>query len=371
MLKLLKHLMATVSRVQIASKAVCMRWMTMSDQEKRQAQQRAFSVAVCAAAFAVGGPLVGHRIEILKNDESFHADAKTLNTRLARHDDGQARLRMHGAARLVNATFQEGAGPAWRSASSAGRRETAARFEAVAEAQQLNGVAGALFSMPGAASADAHSRDAAALRDLAAYDLLHFDSREFQRKELDCLAEAVYYEARSENVRGQIAVAEVVMNRVNDPHFPKTVCGVVYQGRYRMTGCQFTFTCDGSIRHRPRGPSWERARAVALHVQMGLAKPVTNNATHYHAGYVSPYWSAGLVSTGAIGEHIFYRFPSTQAEWAKAHDAMAARAHHHAQEGDAADDADLAPAEKTEAPSLMPISASNKDAAVDRANSPL
>ena len=108
--------------------------------------------------------------------------------------------------------------------------------------------------------------------------------------ELDCLSEAVYYEARSEDTIGQMAVAEVVMNRVRDPRFPKTICDVVYQGQYRDTGCQFTFTCDGSLRHKPSGDAWDRAKDVALHVMLGLNTPVTNKATHYHTDYVNPYW---------------------------------------------------------------------------------
>ncbi len=106
-------------------------------------------------------------------------------------------------------------------------------------------------------------------------------------------------------------MAEVVMNRVRDSRFPKTVCAVVYQGRYRDTGCQFTFTCDGSLANKPRGEAWDRAKDVALNTMLGLTKPVTNKATHYHTDYVNPYWKAGMVETKVIGTHIFYRFPKT------------------------------------------------------------
>jgi hypothetical protein len=100
---------------------------------------------------------------------------------------------------------------------------------------------------------------------------------------------------------------------------------VVFQGQYRNTGCQFTFTCDGSLHHKPSGEAWDRAKAVALHVAMGLNKPVTNKATHYHTDYVNPYWKAGMVETAEIGTHIFYRFPKTGAEWSKARLALAAQ----------------------------------------------
>lgn len=128
--------------------------------------------------------------------------------------------------------------------------------------------------------------------------------------ELRCLAEAIYYEARGESYRGQVAVAEVVMNRVRSRHYPGSVCGVVYQGSHRATGCQFTFTCDGSLNRRARGRAWERARNIAGQVLLGYTRAVTGNATHYHTTAVNPVWSATLVETSRVGEHIFYRFPS-------------------------------------------------------------
>jgi hypothetical protein len=117
------------------------------------------------------------------------------------------------------------------------------------------------------------------------------------------------------------------MNRVRDPRFPKSICEVVYQGQYRDTGCQFTFTCDGSVRTKPSGVSWDRAKSVALHVMLGLNKPVTNKATHYHTDYVNPYWAPGLVETATIGTHIFYRFPKTSTEWRNARIALDASRH--------------------------------------------
>jgi len=125
---------------------------------------------------------------------------------------------------------------------------------------------------------------------------------------LDCLTQAVYYEARSEPIDGERAVAQVVLNRVRDRAFPKSVCGVVYQGSNRNTGCQFTFTCDGSLL-RPREPgAWERARAVAAAALSGEVYAPVGSATHYHANYVQPWWAASLTRIGAIGNHIFYRW---------------------------------------------------------------
>lgn len=125
---------------------------------------------------------------------------------------------------------------------------------------------------------------------------------------LECLTAAVYHEARSEGVDGQRAVAQVVLNRVRDRAFPSSVCGVVYQGSNRATGCQFSFTCDGSL-NRPRQPAaWERAREIAAAALGGEVYAPVGSATHYHANYVSPWWAPSLARIGAVGAHIFYRW---------------------------------------------------------------
>ena len=107
-----------------------------------------------------------------------------------------------------------------------------------------------------------------------------------------------------------MAVAEVVINRSLHRAYPNTICGVVYQGAERSTGCQFTFTCDGSMAVAPYGRGWERAQNVADHALMGFARPVTNRATHYHTTAVDPHWNDTLVRTRRIGSHVFYRFPN-------------------------------------------------------------
>ncbi|MBL8554693.1 MAG: cell wall hydrolase [Phenylobacterium sp.] len=125
---------------------------------------------------------------------------------------------------------------------------------------------------------------------------------------LQCLAEAVYYEAAREPEVGQEAVAQVVLNRLRHPAYPKSVCGVVYQGSARTTGCQFTFTCDGSLRYRPMAALWTRARAVAERALNGYVDKGVGSATHYHAQYVAPYWAPTLVKMTQVGQHIFYRW---------------------------------------------------------------
>jgi len=127
-------------------------------------------------------------------------------------------------------------------------------------------------------------------------------------RSLECLTAAVYYEAATEAVEGQRAVAQVILNRVRHPAYPKTVCGVVWQGSERVTGCQFTFTCDGSLRRAPMASYWARARKVAWDALSGHVYAPVGWATHYHTNYVVPYWSSSLTKAAVIGTHIFYRW---------------------------------------------------------------
>jgi spore germination cell wall hydrolase CwlJ-like protein len=124
---------------------------------------------------------------------------------------------------------------------------------------------------------------------------------------LECLTQAVYYEAASESTDGQRAVAQVVLNRMRHPGFPPSVCGVVYQGSELPTGCQFTFTCDGSLLHEPVPSVWARAKKIAMEALTGHVFAPVGHATHYHADYVLPYWADSLAKQVQIGHHIFYR----------------------------------------------------------------
>ena len=125
---------------------------------------------------------------------------------------------------------------------------------------------------------------------------------------LECLTSAVYYEAGQESTEGQRGVAQVVLNRVRHPAFPATVCGVVYEGSTRPTGCQFTFTCDGSLTRGQMTESWRRARSVAEAALAGFVYKPVGTATHYHANYVVPYWAPTLTKNAVVGAHIFYRW---------------------------------------------------------------
>jgi hypothetical protein len=122
-----------------------------------------------------------------------------------------------------------------------------------------------------------------------------------------CLAAAVYYEA-GDDVAGERAVAQVVLNRLRHPAFPKTVCGVVFAGAERQTGCQFTFTCDGSLARTPPPAAWTRARDIADAALSGFVDKAVGLSTYYHADYVVPYWRDTLDKVAIVGSQIFYRW---------------------------------------------------------------
>jgi len=128
-----------------------------------------------------------------------------------------------------------------------------------------------------------------------------------------CLTQAVYYEAGFEPLQGRRAVAQVVLNRLRHPAFPKSVCGVVYQGS--ATGvCQFTFICDGSLNRAPAALAWREAEQVARAALAGYVEPSVGESTFYHADYVAPRWAPLLTKVTQIGQHIFYRWPGSWGE---------------------------------------------------------
>jgi len=167
---------------------------------------------------------------------------------------------------------------------------------------------------PPALDDGAHWDDAAATPALAqplaetARALIAGGSINDQSRALTCLTQAIYYEAASESDAGQRAVAQVVLNRVAHPTYPNTVCGVVYQGSERRTGCQFSFTCDGALGRTPSRFGWNRARAVASAALAGSVYAPVGLATHYHTIQGNPYWAKSLNRVTTIGAHIFYRW---------------------------------------------------------------
>jgi spore germination cell wall hydrolase CwlJ-like protein len=153
---------------------------------------------------------------------------------------------------------------------------------------------------PAAASADDTNRAAAPPFYLQAATPAE------QARAVRCLTDAIYYEAANEPEEGQRAVAQVVVNRLRDPHFPKSVCGVVYEGWQRSTGCQFSFVCDGSIHRRHADQAlWNRLRPLAEQALSGYVVPEVGSATHYYAQYVRPNWVGTVARITQIGAHIF------------------------------------------------------------------
>jgi hypothetical protein len=153
---------------------------------------------------------------------------------------------------------------------------------------------------PASAAASEAAEPFVASRDSGAYE-----------RSLECLSQAIYYEARSQSDDGQRAVAQVVLNRVRHPAFPNSVCGVVYQGSERSTGCQFTFTCDGSMNGTVQPYAWERARRIAAEALGGSVYRPVGLATNYHTTAIHPYWAPSLVPQVIVGAHIFYRRPGS------------------------------------------------------------
>lgn len=133
-------------------------------------------------------------------------------------------------------------------------------------------------------------------------------SPEDRAKAINCLTQAVYYEAGFEPGTGQQAVAQVVLNRMRHPIFPHSVCGVVYQGADLKTGCQFSFTCDGSLARKPQQAAWDRSKIVAERALNGFVMKEVGGATHYHTQWVVPWWRPTVSKVAQVGAHIFYRW---------------------------------------------------------------
>jgi spore germination cell wall hydrolase CwlJ-like protein len=192
----------------------------------------------------------------------------------------------------------------WQSASPDGKK--ASPTQIVVDALRLAVVSPAAAAI----STAVHAQNASAAAFPAQLQFL--GPAGDRERAINCLAVAAWYEIGND-VDGQRAVMQVVLNRVAHSGFPKSVCGVVFEGSHRTTGCQFTFTCDGSMaRRRPSPAALARARSVAEIALSGSTYAPVAQATHYHADYVLPWWSSKLVRLGKVGPHIFYRWPGSR-----------------------------------------------------------
>ena len=143
---------------------------------------------------------------------------------------------------------------------------------------------------------------------VAARPFVYAGSGDARLRARDCLAAAMIYEA-GDDAKGQQAVGQVIINRARHPAFPKSICGVVFQGSERTTGCQFTFTCDGALNRRYSDAAWTRARGNADLMLSGGTYPPVGLATHYHTDWVRPYWSDSLEKIAIVDTHLFFRWP--------------------------------------------------------------
>ncbi len=131
----------------------------------------------------------------------------------------------------------------------------------------------------------------------------------FSEREQWCLSSGIYFEARGESYRGQVAVAQTIMNRVEHPDYPDTICGVVYQNQHRRNACQFSFACDGIADRINEQGAWAKAQEITqavLNEEIYLTEVA--DATHYHATYVRPHWARNMDKLTQVGLHVFYRF---------------------------------------------------------------
>jgi hypothetical protein len=272
----LMHLSLFWRRLAILAGEIRTQAMVEIDRNPLAVRQGAATI-MCLAAAAVAMPVISHRAAEQRDGAEWAATSTAFQAELEQQllagSDPNARVELT-AFRTNDGLRARGTAPLFESADA-----RAIMLQAV-----LRGP-----SAPAEQTAPAETQ---------------IDARQH-----NCLSQAIYYEARGETQHGQVGVAEVIMNRVRSRAYPNSICGVVYQGSHRATGCQFTFTCDGSLSHRPRGRAWERAQRVATAVMLGYTRPVTNNATHYHTTGVNPVWNSGLVPTTQIGVHKFYRFP--------------------------------------------------------------
>ncbi len=257
--------------------------MTELERHPQAARQGAAAIAVVVFT-AAGMPAMAMRADAQREDADWSARSVAFNKYLNGVDS-------ENTATAVRLAFDvEPAAYGWR-----------ARAETM--------VAEDVFDRR-AITVSARLRDNSALAGVKPFQPASLRVASKNTREQNCLAQAIYYEARGESRQGQMAVAEVVSNRQRSGIYPNTVCGVVYQGSERVTGCQFSFTCDGSLKARPRGAAWREANAISAQVLMGMVRPVTHRATHYHTVAIDPYWSASLVETARIGAHVFYRSPT-------------------------------------------------------------
>lgn len=285
-------------------------WTVMKAQARRfaagvPAAMAAFGVAL--AASSTPRPDVDRRAEVLARTTQGDLGPGGLRALTARYDPALLSLAGRFDPGSVRPSLL-GLTPGWESLSLAGKPTLDGAPQGL-DAQRINA------AMP---------VDSGVLRPAKPF-VFRPRTADDRRRALRCLTQAIYYEAALEPTDGQEAVAQVVLNRVRDPNYPDTICGVVFQGAERVTGCQFSFTCDGSLAQGPVAWAWDRARIVAERALAGHVAVRVGTATHYHADYVHPWWAPTLNKITQIGAHIFYRWKGVYGETAAFRQAYSGR----------------------------------------------
>ena len=253
------------------------------------------AIGVAMAASSTARPEIDRRADAVRqltggdlSDKGLTAIAARMTpSQLAialRHDPGERRAALYGLT------------PGWENLSLGGKPSLDFGASGL-EAQQLNA------AMP--VSGLLRAARPFNFKPVTAVD---------RRRAIRCLTQAIYYEAALEPTDGQAAVAQVILNRVRDPNYANSICGVVFEGAERVTGCQFSFTCDGSLGQAPVTWAWNRAARVAERALAGYVATKVGTATHYHANYVHPWWAPTLNKLTQIGAHIFYRWKGVYGE---------------------------------------------------------
>ena len=253
------------------------------------------AIGVAMAASSTARPEIDRRADAVRqltggdlSDKGLAAIAARMTpSQLAialRHDPGERRAALYGLT------------PGWENLSLGGKPSLDFGASGL-EAQQLNA------AMP----------VSGLLRAARPFNFKPFTAVD-RRRAIRCLTQAIYYEAALEPTDGQAAVAQVILNRVRDPNYANSICGVVFEGAERVTGCQFSFTCDGSLGQAPVTWAWNRAARVAERALAGYVATKVGTATHYHANYVHPWWAPTLNKLTQIGAHIFYRWKGVYGE---------------------------------------------------------
>jgi hypothetical protein len=273
-------------------------WTSMLKRSRRLAAAAPAALAAIGVAMAAGStvrPEIDRRAEAVRQLTDGDLSNRGLSAIAARMTPSQLALAIRHDPSERGPTLY-GLTPGWESISLGGKPSLDFGASGL-EAQKLNAatpVSGLLRAARPFAFKPATAED--------------------RRRAIRCLTQAIYYEAALEPTEGQEAVAQVVLNRVRDPNYADSICGVVFEGAERVTGCQFSFTCDGSMRGRVNTAAWNRAPRVAERALAGAVAVKVGTATHYHANYVHPWWAPTLNKLTQIGAHIFYRWKGVYGE---------------------------------------------------------